>query len=193
MKRKRTSSSNHTASPLPCAPLRAFPPRARPNATQNTFWYRLAKVLQLAGEYSAATVLDLEDTVKQKEDELDGLDAQLEQLEQRGGKSDARLIQEADQAKLKTRELEQQLVQEREASERERAAVDRYKQDLKEQKLRTDEVEIERRKALDDVRELEEQLSSERLKSVTKVSAWRPSSWWPNSFLVMRGNPLLKK
>ena len=94
-----------------------------------------------------------------KDEELDLLDEQLEAMEQRGGRSDARLQQEAEAARVKAEELERRVGEQREELEVLKEQLDRTKREMRDEKRRTDDANKAAKAAEDDLKELQEQLS----------------------------------
>jgi centrosomal protein CEP290 len=129
---------------------------------------RLATILQLSSEYQAMRAEDLQAASAKKDQELDLLDEQLEAMEQRGGRSDARLEQEAEAARTRAEELERRFAEQREEVEVLKEQLDRTKREIRDEKRRTDDATKSAKAAEDDLKELQEQLSAERQKSSAK-------------------------
>ena len=73
-------------------------------------------------------------------------------MEQRGGRSDARLQQEADAARGRVEELERRVQEQREEVEVLKEQLDRSKRDIRDEKRRTDDANKAAKAAEDDLR-----------------------------------------
>ena len=103
--------------------------------------------------------------MRQRDRDLDMMQEELEQMElQGGGRSDARLQRDVDDANLRAEAAERRLNDLTSELDVMREQLERAKTDIREEQRRTTEAQSKVKSAEDDVKELSEQLAAERQK-----------------------------
>ena len=103
--------------------------------------------------------------MRQRDRDLDMMQEELEQMElQGGGRSDARLQRDVDDANLRAEAAERRLNDLTSELDVMREQLERAKSDIREEQRRTTEAQSKVKSAEDDVKELSEQLAAERQK-----------------------------
>lgn len=130
---------------------------------------RLAVVLQLSSEYQAMRAEDLQASVEKKDQELDAMDEQLEQLERGGARSDDSLEREADAARSRAEEAERRMNLQTQELEALKEQLERHISETRESKRALDEARVRANRAEDDVKEMQERLANETRKMQAKM------------------------
>ena len=129
---------------------------------------RLAVVLQLSSEYQGMRAEDLQAAVAKKDEELDLMDEQIEQLERGGGRSDLGLEREVETARARAEDAERRVSLMGQELDVLKEQLDRAKLETREERRKLEEASAASRRAEDDVKELTEQLAAERQKNSTR-------------------------
>ena len=107
--------------------------------------------------------------MRQRDRDLDMMQEELEQMElQGGGRSDARLQRDVEDANLRAEAAERRLNDLTSELDVVREQLERAKTDIREEQRRTTEAQSKVKSAEDDVKELSEQLAAERQKASSR-------------------------